>query len=111
MQVSVPMQSVVASQAPPPLPEKKTSNQGELIAKMHLVEKHIRKNKLQVTSVPLSLTGATSLLFVAHLSYSMSEAQTPSSPFVCVCVTLCTNKRNTNSWCIHQNFPVRQQHS
>ena len=43
------LQSTVGSQMPPPsLPEKKTSNQGELIAKMHLVEKHIRKNKLQV---------------------------------------------------------------
>ncbi|KAK9863795.1 hypothetical protein WJX84_010731 [Apatococcus fuscideae] len=41
--------SVAASTVPLPLPEKKTSNQGELIAKMHLVEKHIRKNKLQMT--------------------------------------------------------------
>ena len=44
------LQSVLEShiEALPGDPKKKSANNGEVVAKLHQVEKHIRKNKLKV---------------------------------------------------------------
>ena len=34
-----------------PQPKKRADMNGEVVAKLHMVEKHIRKNKLQVCAV------------------------------------------------------------